>query len=83
METGLGLSFGSRPHRPFPGRIDGPLSQHRVPLALIAFDDRGSLGILQAMAGDKNFPPELRIRAARVANFPDWQVRLLMAKNRG
>src|SRR6516225_8888762 len=34
---------------------------------MVAFDERGSLGILQEIAKDKRLPPETRIRAAGLA----------------
>jgi hypothetical protein len=39
----------------------------RLDALLTAFDERGTLGILQLMAHDKNLPPEVRIRAAGLA----------------
>jgi len=39
----------------------------RLDALMTAFDENGTLGILQLMAHDKNLPPEVRIRAAGLA----------------
>jgi hypothetical protein len=39
----------------------------RLDALMTAFDERGSLGILQLIAHDKRLPPETRIRAAGLA----------------
>ena len=39
----------------------------RLDALMAAFDERGSLGILQLIAHDKRLPPETRIRAAGLA----------------
>jgi hypothetical protein len=39
----------------------------RLDALMTAFDERGSLGILQVMAADKSLSPEARIRAASAA----------------
>jgi hypothetical protein len=41
--------------------------QGRLDALMSAFDERGSLGILQAMAADKNLSAEIRIKAASAA----------------
>ena len=39
----------------------------RLDALMAAFDERGSLGILQLIAHDKRLPPETRVRAAGLA----------------
>jgi hypothetical protein len=39
----------------------------RLAALMAAFDENGTLGILQLMAHDKKLPPEIRIRAAGLA----------------
>ena len=39
----------------------------RLDALMTAFDENGTLGILQMMAHDQNLPPEVRIRAAGLA----------------
>ena len=46
-------------------RLRDEVRQHRALMA--AFEERGTLGILQMMAHDKNLPPEIRVRAAGLA----------------
>lgn len=41
--------------------------QSRLDSLMAAFEERGTLGILQMMAHDKNLSPEIRIRAAGLA----------------
>jgi len=42
-------------------------AEGRLNALMTAFDERGSLGILQQIAHDKRLPPETRIRAAGLA----------------
>jgi hypothetical protein len=46
-------------------RLRDEVAQYRALMA--AFEERGTLGILQMMAHDKNLPPEIRVRAAGLA----------------
>jgi hypothetical protein len=46
-------------------RLRDEMAQYRALIA--AFEERGTLGILQMMAHDKNLPPEIRVRAAGLA----------------
>jgi hypothetical protein len=46
-------------------RLRDEVAQYRALIA--AFEERGTLGILQMMAHDKNLPPEIRVRAASAA----------------
>jgi hypothetical protein len=42
-------------------------TKKRLDAIMTAFNERGSLGILQELANDKRLPPETRIRAAGLA----------------